>query len=269
MDGYRPSTYGDAFADVYDEWYEDLSDPAATATFLTDRSSGLIVEFGSGTGRLARPLAALGRSVIGLDASTAMLAVAARTEPAVPGVAGDMSEVPLADGIASIVFIAFNTLFNVSDRAGQRRVLAEAARLLDPHDPAAAVVIEAFVPSTDAEGDGATGRSTDGPTGGPIDRIEVGRMRADAVVLRISRTDLAAGTVSGHHVELRDGEPVRLRPWHLAFAGPEAIDDMARSAGLVLAERCADWHATPFDDASTGHVSLYRRDATRSVVSDP
>ena len=30
MDGYTDSTYGDAFADVYDEWYTNISDVDAT-----------------------------------------------------------------------------------------------------------------------------------------------------------------------------------------------------------------------------------------------
>ena len=33
MDGYDASTYGDRFADVYDEWYVDVTDaPACVAT---------------------------------------------------------------------------------------------------------------------------------------------------------------------------------------------------------------------------------------------
>ena len=34
MRGFGPGTYGDAFADVYDEWYADISDVAATVAYL-------------------------------------------------------------------------------------------------------------------------------------------------------------------------------------------------------------------------------------------
>ena len=61
MDGYDDSTYGDAFADVYDDWYEGISDIGATvATLLELARGGPVLELGVGTGRLAVPLAAAG-----------------------------------------------------------------------------------------------------------------------------------------------------------------------------------------------------------------
>lgn len=247
MDGYGSTTYGDGFADVYDDWYADVSPPQATAAFLAGRVRGLVIELGSGTGRLAGPLAAAGVPVIGLDASAAMLARSRHAHPAVPVVAADMAEQPFRPGIASGVLVAFNTLFNLPTTALQREALRQAAQLLTPEG---VLVIEAFVP-TAAGADGA------GP--GRSDHVDVVRLDAGLVVLRVSRTDLAAGTVSGHHVELRDGEPVRLRPWHLRFTDPEGLDESAGAAGLVLVERVADWSGAPFDDGSDTHVSVYRR----------
>src|SRR4029079_297912 len=64
MDGYTNSTYGDAFADVYDEWYHDISDIGATVDLLTGLAAEFgdlpVLELGVGTGRLAVPLAARG-----------------------------------------------------------------------------------------------------------------------------------------------------------------------------------------------------------------
>ena len=78
MDGYTRSTYGDAFADVYDDWYHDISDVDGTVDLLADLAAGFaglpVLELGVGTGRLALPLASRGYEVIGLDASQAMLA---------------------------------------------------------------------------------------------------------------------------------------------------------------------------------------------------
>ena len=63
----------------------------------------------------------------------------------------------------------------------------------------------------------------------------------------------------GQHIELRDGEPVRLRPWKIRVATPTQIDALAASAGLELQHRHADWIGTEFDPYGTAHVSVYRK----------
>ncbi|MCP3989790.1 MAG: class I SAM-dependent methyltransferase, partial [Actinomycetia bacterium] len=69
-----PGAYGEAFADVYDEWYQDVTDAQETARFVAERCpTGLVVEIGVGTGRLATPLLDRGLTVIGVDASVSML----------------------------------------------------------------------------------------------------------------------------------------------------------------------------------------------------
>lgn len=241
MEGYRATTYGDGFADVYDDWYADVSSPTDTATFVAARASGCVVELGSGTGRLAGPLAATGAPVAGVDASLAMLVRSRARFPDVPVVVADMADPPLRRGSAGAVLIAFNTLFNLPSVDRQRDALARAAQLVAPDG---AVIVEAFVP-----GEGALAAG---------DHVDVARLDADLVVLRVSRTDPVAGTVSGHHVELRDGHPVRLRPWHLCFTDPGGMDRLAAEAGLALTERYADWREGPFDDTSSVHVSVYR-----------
>ena len=241
MDGYGRSTYGDGFADVYDDWYSEVSDPTATAAFVARRVSGLVVELGSGTGRLAAPLRDAGLRVVGLDASDPMLRRSRRRDPSVPVVLGDMAEQPFRPRSVSAVLIAFNTLFNLPTPAGQRAALRQAADALAEDG---LVIVEAFVPG---EADPSE-----------RDRIDIARLDAEVVVLRVSRTDHASGTVTGHHVELRDGAPVRLRPWHLCFTGPEGLDRLAERAGLELVERLGDWSEEPFDDRSPTHVSVYR-----------
>ena len=248
VEGYGPATYGDAFADVYDDWYADVSPPEATAAFVARRTRGVVVELGSGTGRLAAPLRALGVPVVGLDASEAMLRRSVLRDASLPVVVADMARQPFRDASAAMVLIAFNTLFNLPTADLQVRALAGAAAALRP---GGLVVVEAFVPSTAEPADPSEGPSTD-------DRVDVVRLEADRVVLRISRTDHGAGTVSGQHVELRDGAPVRLRPWHLRFTDPDGLDRMALTAGLAVHERFADWAETPFDERSASHVSVYR-----------
>lgn len=232
-----PRRYGDSFADVYDEWYRDVGDPAETAAFLRTRINGLVVEFGSGTGRLARALTAAGIPVVGVDASEEMVR---RARPS-PDLVGDMGRVPVRDGAANGVLIAFNTLFNVTSTDAQREVFREAARILEP---GGALVVEAFVPGPGAEVRG--------------DHIDVARIEPDVVVLRVSRTDPTTSSVVGHHVELRDGAPVRLRPWTIHFQTPGELDALADAAGMRVDERFADWAERPFDDRSEQHVTIYR-----------
>lgn len=241
MPGYGATTYGDAFADVYDDWYAEVSPPAATARFLAERTPGPVLELGSGTGRLAAPLLAAAVPVVGLDASVAMLGRSRARHADVPVVAADMAELPVRRGAFGGVLVAFNTILNLPTPALQRRCLTEARAAVRDDG---VVVVEAFVP-----GDGA---------GEAADRVDVVRMEADVVVLRISRTEPASGVVHGHHVELRDGEPVRLRPWQVRVSGPEELDRHAEAAGLELAERWAGWHGEPFGDDSATHVTVYR-----------
>ena len=151
MEGYRPSTYGDRFADVYDDWYHDVSDVAATVArvaALAGEPPGPVLELGAGSGRLAIPRAARGLEVWALDASTAMLDRLAGK----PGgdrvrvVLGDMAVLDVGAGPPggfAVVLCAFNTLFNLTDGEAQRRCLARVAEVLAPRGR---LVVEAFVP---------------------------------------------------------------------------------------------------------------------------
>ena len=65
MRGYDDSSYGDAFADVYDDWYGEISDAAATTEMLAGLAAiagdNRVLELGVGTGGLAFPMPAMGR----------------------------------------------------------------------------------------------------------------------------------------------------------------------------------------------------------------
>ena len=128
MDGYDAGTYGQGFADVYDDWYGDVSDVDATVegvlALLEGQGAGPVLELGVGTGRLALPLAGRGVEVVGVDASEEMLA-RLRAKPGADGVRavhGDMAHLgDLAlDGPFAVVFAAFNTFFNLTDAARRR-----------------------------------------------------------------------------------------------------------------------------------------------------
>ena len=251
MEGYDASTYGERFADVYDDWYGDVSDVVGcterVVSLWREGGSGPVLELGVGSGRLALPLVEQGVEVHGIDASPSMVE-RLRSKPRgdeVRVTLGDMAELqldaPPADGF-SVVFVAFNTFFNLATEASQQRCLERVAELLAP---AGRFVLEGFVPDG-AEGDGIDGALT--PK----------RITADEVVLSVSQRDRAAQTVTGQHVHITESG-IRLRPWHLRYATPEQLDEMAIAAGLELVSRDAGWCDERYTDHSGSHVSTYRR----------
>jgi hypothetical protein len=76
MEGYSDSTYGDAFADVYDDWYPEVTDVAATVARMAELAGhgGSVLELGVGTGRLALPRASTLRSLTVLEGSVTLAA---------------------------------------------------------------------------------------------------------------------------------------------------------------------------------------------------
>jgi SAM-dependent methyltransferase len=246
VEGFTAASYGDAFADVYDEWYADISDPEASAVLLADLAgSGPALELGIGTGRLALPLAAQGVPVSGIDASAAMVE-GLRAKPGgdgIPVAIGDMADVePPVAGPFSLVYVAYNTLFNLDSAEAQRRCFGNvAARLAD----GGRFVVEAFVPTEPGEDDWR----------GPVD---VRVIEIDRVVVSFSRRDPTTQTITGQHVEIRESG-IRLRPWLIRYAGPDELDAMAAAAGLDREDRWSDWGREPFSEDSPTHVSVYRR----------
>jgi hypothetical protein len=160
----------------------------------------------------------------------------------VKSIRGDMVD-DLPDELFDVAFVAFNSLFMLTDPRRQAACFAAVARRLAPRG---AFVVDAFVP-------------WDPPRTGS--NFEVRSMAAERVVLNVSVTDGDGQTVAGQFVELADGAPVRLRPYRLRWSRPAELDEWASAAGLVLAERLADVHGGEFTDDSPFHVSVYRAEA--------
>src|SRR5690606_30103662 len=136
--------------------------------------------------------------------------------------------------------VAFSTCYTLPSDGDKRRGLAEARRLLAP---AGLLVLESIVfPDTNQ----------------PVQGVDASIVELGRVVLTASRLDPAERSVIGQHIELTDGN-VRLRPWVLRYALPSELDGMAERAGFRLESRWEDWAGTPFTDASTRQVVVYRR----------
>jgi SAM-dependent methyltransferase len=244
MEGYEPLTsFGDEAAEVYDD-HSKGSDPVATVAFLKGLApGGPALELAIGTGRIALPLTAHGVRVDGVDLSTAMVAKL-RAKPGGDQLSvtiGDFADVPVP-GTYPLIFIVFNTLFNLLTQDDQVRCFANvAAHLTDD----GVFVVEAFVPSYLL-------RLRDDQY---VDAEAIG---VDEVRLDVGRHDSVAQQLDESHVVL-SREGISLYPIVTRYAWPSELDLMARLAGLRLKDRWAGWNHEPFTSASRSHVSVYGR----------
>jgi SAM-dependent methyltransferase len=209
-----------------------------------DGAPGAVLELGVGTGRLAIPLAARGIDVWGIDNSEPMLARLADKPggAAVRVVVGDFAEVgDLVHGPFSLVFVAFNTLFELADQAAQVRCVQGVARRLTA---GGVLVVEALAPDLTRLEQTVTALS----------------VSADRAVLQATRHDPVAQQVVGADITVGAGGTVALAPWTIRYVSVPELDLMARLAGLRLRERWGGWHRQPFTASSSTHVSVYERE---------
>jgi SAM-dependent methyltransferase len=166
-------------ADGYDrgvDAYEALWSPvilppaAALIPFLVPAGRCLVADVGGGTGALLDAIrsAAPGARVVTLDASAEMLR-AARARRGASAVVADALALPLADGSADAVVLAY-VLFHLAD---PQRAVAEAARLLRPGGRAGVITWASEQASrADAVWDEALTRAGVPPA--PLRRVDTG-----------------------------------------------------------------------------------------------
>jgi SAM-dependent methyltransferase len=234
-----PGLFGRLWAAGYDK---AVPDPGPAVDFLAPLAEGgPVLELAIGTGRVALPLAARGLSVEGVEGSEEMVAQL-RAKPGgteIPVTIGDMADVPVA-GRYSLVYLVFNTLFNLVDVDRQVDCFRNVARVLTP---GGAFVIEAYVPDpADFDRD---------------EQVQVRDVTEDSVTLRVHRYNRAAQTFIRQTITF-GAHGVRLEPFAMRYGWPDQIDQMAARAGLTLTERYADWSRHPFEADSTDHISVYR-----------
>ena len=246
--GFRSDSYGDAFADIYDDWYAEITDLETTVGFVADLATaggtrpGSVLELGVGTGRLALPLAERVASVTGIDTSAKMLERLARSDPhrTVTTVLGDMID-DLPDERHDVVLAAYNLVFNLTTAERQQACFDRVAAALVP---GGSFVVEAFVPQHDS----------DRPRGS---QVTVRSMTVDTVVLSASVHDAASQSAEGQFIEISTAGGVRLRPWSIRWADPGELDSMAARSGFEVTERWADYDRSAFDATSDRHVTVY------------
>jgi len=242
MEHYEPvMSFGEEVAEIYDD--VQRGDELATVAFLEELArGGPALELAIGTGRIALPLAARGVRVDGIDLSTAMVAKL-REKPGGDQISvaiGDFADVPV-EGTYRLIYVVFNTLFNLLTQEEQVRCFENVAGHLTDDG---SFVVEAGVP-------------------GWLYRLERNQhvdaeaIGVEEVRLDVARHDPVTQRLDESHVHLaRDG--VRLYPIVTRYAWPSELDLMARIAGLRLKERWDGWQREPF--TSTGNcVSVYGR----------
>jgi SAM-dependent methyltransferase len=236
--------FGERVAAVYDEHSAGMFDPAVVAPAV-DRlaeltGDGRALEFAIGTGRIALPLAERGVRVAGIDDSEAMLARLREKRGAerIEAVVGDMAATRV-DGEFSLVYLVFNTIFNLTTQDGQVQCFENAAAHLGT---GGRFVIEARVPE--------------------LQRLPLGQTvlpwRADPSGMSYYVYDVVTQRLSGQHYLLEDGA-FRASPIEMRYAWPAELDLMARLAGMRLEHRWAGWGREPFTALSPSHVSVYRK----------
>jgi SAM-dependent methyltransferase len=130
MDPYAP------WAERYEDWSADMTEDVGFYVELARETDGPVAELAVGTGRVAVPVArALGRRVIGIDRSTAMLAKA-RSAAAEAGVDLDLREQDMLDfeleAPAALIYCPARSLAHVPTWAERRRVFDRVAAALRP-----------------------------------------------------------------------------------------------------------------------------------------
>ncbi|MBX6389097.1 MAG: class I SAM-dependent methyltransferase [Frankia sp.] len=183
-DHYRESTYGDAIADTYEDLYGTfVADPLQIKVLAELAGDGPAVEIGSGTGRVALPLARAGVPVVGIDVSGAMTRrlrhSAAAEGLAVTAVEADAACFTVASQVP-LIYAVFNTFFLLANREVQLQFLAQAAKALRD---GGSLVLETFVPRP--------GRLPDGPHPGvfPVESAVVVEQRSTERVVLFAATN--------------------------------------------------------------------------------
>ncbi len=241
MEHYDATTYGDAIAHIYDDWYESY-DPAAIDALAELARGGPALELGIGTGRIALPLQNKGVMVHGIEASEKM-AARLQAKPGgyrIPITLGDFGAVPVT-GKFPLIYVVFNTLFALLTQEEQIQCFQNVARHLTPDG---VFVTETFMPDM---------KRFQHDQNISLAAMDDGYLRID-----VSKHDPVQQLIYSQHVAWTESG-ARFYPVRLRYIWPSELDLMARLAGLKLTQRWSDWNKSPFTRDSAKLISLFSR----------
>lgn len=243
MEGYQPAMSFNEDVARLDRNLQRGDEAAAVAFLERHAGPGPALELGIGTGRIALPLAARGIRVDGIDLSQAMVDQL-RTRPGGDQLAvtiGDFADVAVS-GSYRLIYVVFNTLFNVLTQDDQVRCFENVAAHLTNDG---VFVVEAYVPTFLHQ---LTNHQY----------VQAEAITVDGIRLDVLRHDPATQMIAESHVSL-SAAGVGLNPVVQRYAWPSELDLMARIAGMRLKARWGGWQQEPFDIHSQLHVSVYGR----------
>jgi hypothetical protein len=241
--GYDPLlSFLEDTAAVYDD--HPRGDEAETVAFLARLAGGgPALELAIGTGRIALPLAERGTPISGIDISQPMVD-RLRQKPGgdcIPVTIGDFADVPV-NGAFRLIFVVYNTLFNLLTQDDQVRCFVNVEKHLENDG---VFVIETFTPNW-------LYRLRDDQY------VDAERIEASEVTLDVGRHNPVTQTLDESHVHLTPNG-ITVFPIVCRYAWPSELDLMARIAGLRLHERWGGWLGEPYTAESRRHVSVYGR----------
>ncbi len=244
MKGYEPGTYGQRWAELYDDVYK----PDDSIVELLSRHAGdppRALELAIGSGRIAIPLAERGVEVSGIDASPEMVEKM-RAKPggeAISVTMGDFGDVAV-EGEYPLIYLAFNTLFALLSQERQVECFQNVA---DRLERGGRFIIDCFVPDVK--------RYDSHNTRTAVSEI----ISVDEHTLEMSVYDPVDQTIDSHLVRRTESGESIVLPVAIRFAWPAELDLMARLAGLELEDRFGWYDLRPFNERSTSHMSIYRK----------
>jgi SAM-dependent methyltransferase len=233
-------SFGPGVAAQYDAHLR--GDEQVAAEFLADLANGgRALEFAIGTGRIALPLSELGVAVDGIELSTAMVDQL-RIRPGGDRLkvsVGDMASFEMGSKYA-LVYLVYNTIFNLLTEDDQVRCFENAARHLDANG---VFVVETALPHAWIKP-------------GRTDYVHAEFVELNAVGFDVARYDPVTQLLSENHVRIT-AQGVGFVPIVCRLITPGEMDLMARCAGLRLVNRYGSWRREPFGVSSQAHVSVY------------
>ncbi|MDN3238673.1 class I SAM-dependent DNA methyltransferase [Glycomyces tritici] len=203
--------------------------------------TGRALEFASGTGRIALPLAARGIPVSGIDLSPDMTAEL-RAKPGGQDLditIGDIASTRI-DGDFRVVYLVFNTIGNLTSQDAQVACFENAAAHLEP---GGCFVIENGVPDLRLI-----------PPGQNAVPFAIGPRK-----FAFDLYDCATQQMSSNYVTMNDDGTASQKSIPFRYTWPAELDLMARLAGMTLRNRWEDWAGTPFTHESRSHVSIWQK----------
>ena len=184
------------------------------------------LDLGCGEGRLSRDLAALGHTIVGIDASPTMLGAAREAAPEIETHLADAAALPFPDGAFDCV-VAFMSLQDVDDLEG---ALRESARVLEPGGRLCVAIVHPINSAGAFESDDPASRFV----------IDGSYLDAFRYVQEIERDGMPMTFVSDHR-------PLQAYANAIAQAGLliELLREPAVPEAAIVAPRSRRWQRVP------------------------